>query len=315
MNGFSKKTLLRLIERATGMAVGTVSFRRVPTGKFNTTFEVSTGSGSYILRIAPPDDAGFIFYERRMMAQEPDLYRCVRDNTTVPVPDVYLYDDSRDLIDRDYIVMERLPGRPLTEAGPGRVSMPRVLETVGDFLKQIHGITANQYGYLGAHRPMAPASTWGEAFETMWRKLLDDLVACGGYSDDDRTYMANLFDRNRPLFDTQGPARLLHMDVWHQNILVDDTGEVTGLIDMDRALWGDPEIEFAVLDYCGISEPPFWQGYGSRRDTSPDARRRALFYLLYEIQKYVIIRMWRTHDPRDAARYRAESFRIAQTIV
>jgi len=56
------------------------------------------------------------------------------------------------------------------------------------------------------------------------------------------------------------PASLLHLDAWAQNILVDEAGNVTGLVDLDRALWGDPGIEFAVLDYCGISEPVFWRG-------------------------------------------------------
>lgn len=48
---------------------------------------------------------------------------------------------------------------------------------------------------------------------------------------------------------------------------------------------GGPEIEFAVLDYRGISEPPFWRGYGLERDASPAAQTRRMFYLLYELQK------------------------------
>jgi len=311
MERFSHSVLEGLVSRSLGPLDGEVSFLPVPTGKFNTTYEVVADGASYILRIAPPDDSGFLFYERRMMAQEPELHAIVLERTSVPVPHILAYDDTRELTDRDYLLMERLPGRPLTEVGPGRVSMARVLETVGDYLRQIHSITAEQYGYLGAHRPMEPAATWGDAFEVMWSKLLDDLVACGGYSETDRADMLELFDRYRPLFDTSSPARLLHMDVWHQNILVDDAGEVTGLIDMDRALWGDPEIEFAVLDYCGISEPPFWTGYGRPRDTSPESGIRTLFYLLYELQKYVVIRCWRYNNPEAAARYRAESFRLA----
>lgn len=314
MNEFSVEILAQLIERGGGSVDGETSFRRVPTGKFNTTYEVTTDNGPCILRIAPPDDAGFIFYERRMMAQEPELHKVVREMTSVPVPEIFLHDDSRDIIDRDYLVMERMPGRPLTEAMPGMIAMARVLETVGDFLRQIHGITAAEYGYLGAHRPMSPEPTWGQAFEVMWELMLDDLVDCGGYSETDREEMKLLLDKYRPLFDTQGPARLLHMDVWHQNILVDDAYNVTGLIDMDRALWGDPEIEFAVLDYCGISEKEFWHGYGRSRDTSSEARIRTIFYLLYEIQKYIIIRMWRTKNPDDAARYRSESLRLARML-
>jgi fructosamine-3-kinase len=105
------------------------------------------------------------------------------------------------------------------------------------------------------------------------------------------------------------------MDVWSQNILVDEAGNVTGLVDFDRALWGDVEIEFAVLDYCGISEPAFWEGYGLPRDTSPEAQIRREFYLLYEVQKYMPIRVWRGHNPQDAQRYKEYSFSIASKLI
>ena len=44
-----------------------------------------------------------------------------------------------------------------------------------------------------------------------------------------------------------------------------------------------------MLDYCGISTPAFWQGYGRDRDLSEPAQVRRVFYLLCEIQKYVVI--------------------------
>jgi fructosamine-3-kinase len=105
------------------------------------------------------------------------------------------------------------------------------------------------------------------------------------------------------------------MDVWSQNILVDEAGNVTGLVDFDRALWGDVEIEFAVLDYCGVSEPSFWEGYGTERDTSPAAMIRRQFYLLYEVQKYMPIRVWRRNDPTAAARYKQQSFALAAQLL
>jgi aminoglycoside phosphotransferase (APT) family kinase protein len=92
-----------------------LTFQLIPTGKHNTSYFVGTGDGELVLRIAPPDDAGFLFYERRMMAQEPEIHALLREQTTVPVARILAYDDSRTLIDRDYLLMERLPGRPLTE--------------------------------------------------------------------------------------------------------------------------------------------------------------------------------------------------------
>jgi hypothetical protein len=118
------------------------------------------------------------------------------------------------------------------------------------------------YGYLGAHHPIAPQPEWWDAFGVLWHKLLYDVVACGAYTSAQADAFRDLLDQHREQFDRPVVSRLLQMDVWGQNILVDARGNVMGLVDFDRALWGDVEIEFAVLDYCGFSEPAFWEGYG-----------------------------------------------------
>ncbi|MCD6290588.1 MAG: phosphotransferase, partial [Anaerolineae bacterium] len=171
------------------------------------------------------------------------------------------------------------------------------------------------YGYLGAHRPMDPQPTWAAAFRVMWNKLLDDVVACGSYTAAEAQVLRDALERHMAHFDRPVAASLLHMDIWSQNILVDEMGDVTGLVDFDRALWGDVEIEFAVLDYCGISEPSFWEGYGSQRDESPSARIRQRFYLLYELQKYMPISVWRRHDWAAAERYKQQSFGLAAPLL
>jgi fructosamine-3-kinase len=250
-----------------------------------------------------------------MMAQEPQLHALLRAETTVPVAKVLAYDDSRAQVDRDYLLMERLPGHPLTDVRLTGRQMEGVLAQVGAYLAQMHALVADRYGYLGAHRPMQPQPSWIEAFAVMWNKLLDDVVACGGYTIDEADAFRRLLDVYRPHFDRHVPASLLHMDVWSQNILVDEAGGVTGLVDLDRALWGDPEIEFAVLDYCGISEPPFWHGYGRPRDVSFSAQIRARFYLLYEVQKYIPIRMWRRTDPAQAVQYKRQCCSLASPLI
>jgi fructosamine-3-kinase len=171
------------------------------------------------------------------------------------------------------------------------------------------------HGYLGAHRPMGPQATWAAAFRVMWNMLLDDVVACGTYTPQEAQFLRDLLERHIDLFQRPVVPRLLHMDVWSQNILVDHAGRVTGLVDLDRALWGDPEIEFAVLDYCGISEPAFWRGYGRQRDTSFSAQIRARFYLLYEVQKYIVIRIWRRNDAAQALQYKRQSFTLTEPLL
>ena len=295
-------------------------FNPVRTGKHNSSFWVEADTGRYVLRIAPPDDAGFLFYERLMMRQEPELHALIRSETNIPVAEIVGYDFSRSRIDRDYLLMRALPGTPISEARMNPAQFQRALFQVGQHLNELHALTAAKrpegaiHGYLGSHHPMDPQPTWAAAFRVMWNKLLDDVVACGGYTDGESDVFRQLFETHREAFDRPVAPRLLHMDVWSQNILVDATGNVTGLVDFDRALWGDVEIEFAVLDYCGISEPPFWDGYGARRDASPEALLRQQFYLLYEVQKYIPIRIWRRNDPAEASRYKQYSFHMAAQL-
>jgi len=310
MDNFSLDILESLIRHHWGDLDGDISFQRIPTGKFNTSFFVRAGDEQFVLRIAPPGDAVFVFYERDMMRQEPDIHQIVLSRTNVPAPRIFAFDDSHQLIDRDFLIMERLPGRPLTEMGG--VAYDFVLRQVGDYLAQVHRLTEDRYGYLGAHRPMEPQNTWVEAFEIMWSKMIDDIVAIGHYDEDESRLMRSLLDQHIALFDRPVPASLLHMDIWHQNILVDDAGDVTGIVDWDRALWGDPEIEFAVLDYCGVSEPAFWEGYGQPRDLCDAARIRQVFYLLYELQKYIVIRQGRGGDAAGARRYKQQVMHVAR---
>ncbi len=264
----------------------------------------------------------FLFYERLMMRQEPALHTLIRAETTIPVAEIVGYDFSRARIDRDYMLLRALPGTPISEAhGMMNAQRQRALCQVGEYLQQLHTLTAStylntsNYGYLGEHEPMEPQATWVKAFHVMWNKLLDDVEACGGYTPGETDLFRDLLDDYRDLFDRPVANALLHMDIWSQNILVDAQGNVTGIVDFDRALWGDVEIEFAVLDYCGISEPAFWEGYGTPHDISPAAQIRRRFYLLYEVQKYIPISIWRRHDPASAARYKETCFSLASTLL
>lgn len=321
---FDTQTLVKLVVPHLKINPNAVQFSQISTGKHNASYWVETDLGRFVLRIAPPDEIGFLFYERLMMRQEPQLHPLISAKTTIPVAKIIGYDFSRSQINRDYLLMTALPGTPLSNAPaltPAQTE--RALYQVGEYLRQLHALHGTEYlhppsrpfGYVGPHQPMAPQQEWMAAFETMWRKLIDDVVACGGYTPTEAETMRTLFDRHRIHFDRPVTPSLLHMDVWSQNILVDSEGNVTGLVDFDRALWGDAEIEFAVLDYCGISEPPFWEGYGLTRDRSQAAMIRRQFYLLYEVQKYIPIRIWRRNDPAGAARYKQQSFQLAAQLL
>jgi aminoglycoside phosphotransferase (APT) family kinase protein len=308
---------LRKLQAAVGPHFGgaEMAFEPIRTGKFNSGYYLAGEPGEFVLRVAPPDDAGGLFYERRMMRQEPEVLQLVREETHVPVPEVIALDTSRRELDRDFIIQRRLPGRAASDLALTRGMVARLHRETGRALAQIHRIARRQFGYLGAHRPMKPQDSWAAAFETMWNKLLVDCRRSGGYSREEAQLMSRALRRSLGLFERKGPAALLHMDVWAQNILCDEEGRLTGLVDFDRALWGDPEIEFAVLDYCGFATPEFFAGYGRPRPDGPEARVRQLFYYLYEVQKYVVIERLRRKNPERAESYKRQAFTLLAQAV
>lgn len=313
----SHEDLKPILAEALAAAPETIRFEATATGKFNYTWFVGVPGQEreYVIRVAPPPDRSrMLFYEHLMMRQEPALHAKIRTATSCPVPEILAHRwEDPSLGGRDWVLMERLPGAPISWIAES------TMEVLGARLREVHDrvlASASRYGYLGEHRPMEPQSTWQAAFHDMWRRLLDDLRNWNGLPSAEIAHYRNLLDRHLDHFDHfREPAPLLHMDVWAENILTDSEGRLTGLIDWDRACWGDPEIEFAILDYCGISTPGFWQGYSpdglDPRSFSTQAALRRVFYLLYEILKYIVIRIARNGDPAGAERYRQMARQLA----
>ena len=296
---------------------GNWRIRPFGAGKFSETFDVSGDGGQYVLRVAPPDDMLQLFYERRMMRQEPGIHARLLAETSVPVPPIVAHDFSRQLIDRDYLIMPRLPGVPLSQASLDARARRRALREWGGYIAQVHSLTdsQNRFGYLGEHRCMEPQASWAEAFRVMYRKELDDIVACGIYDAATADAAQALLEDNLGVFEHCRRSRLLHGDIWVTNLLVDSRGAVTGVLDFDRACWGDVEWDLAIADYCGVTGPDFWEGYGREVDRSdgPAAVRR-MFYLLYEHQKYIVISMSsrRGHNRAMAMDYARQSLAVME---
>ncbi len=315
MSEFPARLLEEVMRDCLPSGNGKLSFSRIGTGKYNASYRVDGWERPLVLRVAPEDKPELhLFYEFRMMRQEPGIHAILAERTDVPIPGIVAHRVQHPVLKRDLLIMERLPGEPLSDTPLPAAAVRDVLRQVGRHLREAHSITREEYGYVGEHRPMDPQSSWVGAFAVMWNRLLDDIERCEGYSPGEAAGMRRLLDRHMKVFDRPVKASLLHMDIWSQNILCDREGRLTGLLDWDRGLWGDPEIEFAVLDYCGISEPEFWEGYGRPRDLSPEARMRQVFYFLYELQKYIFIRRVRNGSAAGAERYRRQALMIAGRI-
>ncbi len=263
--------------RKAGFSDCTVS--SIGAGHYNDSYYIDSDKDKFVLRIAPPDNTPKLFYEIDMMKSEVNIHRLVREQTDVPIPKIVYHDFSRDVIDRDYLIMEYLEGNSgfFDEKELGR------------YVRQIHAIKSDKYGY--SERAAPTGESWPDIFHTYIELIFNDCLSCGVIDNSEYEHFISIYDKHRDIITDVSPS-LLHLDLWTQNILTVN-GRITAILDFDRGLYGDPELEFAVLDTYGYSSPEFFAGYGKPRPGDSKAQIRRRLYIVYELIKYAFIRFAR----------------------
>jgi aminoglycoside phosphotransferase (APT) family kinase protein len=215
----------------------------------------------------------------------------------VPVPEVIALDLSRGIAPYDFIITSRMPGGPVIDAWAhlSRAARARVAFAAGEYLATIHTRTFGGFGALGSQRGGGGASAgfsrWYDYvadYLDRYATLARDLNAIG---PDERTRMLAALVRHRSLLDLVTRGSLLHSDYHWENIL-QEHGHVTGVIDFEWALAGDPAWDFIVQDtweqMCPGSRAHVYGGYTRHRPLAPDhARRVALYQLLLHVETVV----------------------------
>lgn len=242
-------------------------------GWYNAAFRLDLDGGeSFVLKIAPLPGTPILGYEKEMMRAEVEVARRLMTETDLPLPEIVAVDFSRELWPSDYFLMRLLPGRPLDHVRPklSPEAQARIDRTLGVYLKTLHGLKGENFGfYNGPHFP-----TWRQAFEYRMESLKADAQEVGlsaelshGFAFGASLYLS--------LDHVQEPC-LCHWDLWDGNVFVDE-GKIVGLIDFERAYFGDPALE---VNFMGPSDA-FLEGYGSDPRTSPGGLDRRKFYDLY----------------------------------
>ena len=159
----------------TTLADGDDAMRELKDGWFNAAYMIRLADGrEVILKIAPPLGADVLSYEANIMATEVASMRLVRQNTAIPVPEIYFFDDAHDLCDADYFFMEKVDGDNLEHA---KASLPAetlaALEhETGAIIRAVNGFTGSYFGYEGNSQLRAP--TWHDAFLAIFDSVLAD---------------------------------------------------------------------------------------------------------------------------------------------
>lgn len=271
-----------MVERAFGgttLAIGEEAMSELKDGWFNAAYNVRLSDGrEVILKIAPPQDAEVMTYEKGIMVTEVTAMRLVAQNPAIPVPEIYYFDTACDLCDSDYFFMEKLTGDNYdhVRASLSPEIQAQIDQSIGRIIRAINGFTGTYFGYDG--NSALRGDTWKEAFIKIVESVLEDGLrknAEYGFSVDD---IRAAILKHTPALEAVTTPQLVHWDAWDPNFFVKD-GQVTGILDFERALWADPlmEAQFRALAFGGVSES--MKGYGKTTLTHEEDERCTLYTL------------------------------------
>jgi aminoglycoside phosphotransferase (APT) family kinase protein len=280
------------------------SLTELSDGFFNATYRLDLADGTIrVLKVAPLLDVQVLRYERNIMQAEVGALRLARAHTQMPVPEIFFHDTSRAILPTDYFIMSFVPGvsfwnlrKELPEAAQVAIE-----EQVGRYLCQVNAIQGQKFGYFAAEKQF---DSWPACFDAMLEGVLQDGEAADVHLPmPNAELLALARSKYAALAEVTAP-HLVHWDLWDGNIFIDPASHnITGIIDFERALWGDPLME---VNFGGLGDQPhFRAGYGLDLLSQPGAATRRMLYNLYLYLIMVIectYRRYETHDQENWAR-------------
>ncbi|GAA3381370.1 hypothetical protein GCM10020367_72350 [Streptomyces sannanensis] len=239
---------------------------------YNTTYRITVDSlrEPVILRIAPAGRQQ-INCERELMRDE---YATVPYLSPIAgiVPRVLFADWSQEITGRDWIVQSHLTGVPAPErlhAYP-RDQWPGFFAQLGEITARVHAVHSPHFGPVAGpgHR------TWSAAVIASLNAIAGNLEHLGLDAADVRK-VADLATEHHHVLDEITEPRLLTGDLWTVNTMLDSEAPepvITGVLDLDRTLFGDPAADWTIRMACakpgGAGQHPTGDTVDRRGETS-----------------------------------------------
>jgi fructosamine-3-kinase len=307
-----------------------LSSERLAGGLFAAVHAVTLDDGRrVVVKAGTADEARLMGYEHGIIGTEAAFLRLVHATPGAPselVPELLHEDRARSVLPGDAVVMSHLPGatwwRVTTDAERADAPLDaattaRVQREVGGVLARLHRARGTLYGYPAPEAGLA-RTTWPDAFAAMIEAVLDDAARWG--IEVPSFAVREAVVRGEQALARITTPRLVHGDLWAGNVLVDPASyEVTGIIDGERALFGDPLFDLMAADPVGTGgiPAPLLEGYRAAggelaEPRTPAAEDEAVRLRLYRLYLHLV--MHAEQGPRGPGNDPAYRTLVAQNL-
>ena len=252
-------------------------------GFFNAAYRIDfADGGSSVLKIAAADAAGLMSNEINLMQAEVAAMNLLRAQGLTLVPRVQHADFTRSLCSGCFFFMECLPGQSMNSCRDelSEADIAHVMRQVGAFQRQTAGISGDRFGLLGASPRF---DTLHELVRFLFGNVLRDAAAAQVDFGVNGEEILRRLDADGSVFAGVKTPSLVHWDMWEGNIFVQN-GELCGVIDWERAMWGEPLMDDRFRRHNRPAA--FLEGYGQAAFSASEQRRLAWYDLFLFITMY-----------------------------
>lgn len=193
------------------------------------------------------------------MQKEANVLALLDERISVPIPRILLVDDSKQLLDLNFILMTKLDGRSLgsIERTLAPDQFASAYRQIGTLLREFHQVPMEAFGYIGANGILAAFPTNHAYITFQFDRKLKEFLEHGG-----QEALASRVARYAAKHDTllrgcRQPV-LCHNDLHAGNLLAkSESGAIRlcGVLGFEGALAGDPLMDIAKAAYATSSTP------------------------------------------------------------
>lgn len=281
------------------------SSQELSDGWANTAYAIELMDGrKVVLKATPSKQTVLMRYEQHLMKTEVEVMRLIARQGMIPVPHIFAYDDTGELIDSEFFIMEYIEGAPLNKVKGDLSSeeVERIYEQLGDYNRLINEITGERFGYYVQAEGFS--RSWRSSFHRLMLDLLADGKDAGAMLPVSYEDIEQAIERHLDSMDEVHTPVLIHWDLWDGNVFVKD-GKVEALIDFERSMWADPLMEYYFSPFTNTEA--FQRGYGKTAWTDNERRRRWLYDLHMDLIQ--LIECWyRNYENPDHIGWVTEAF-------
>ncbi len=249
-------------------------------GLFNTTYKVTSNNSpnTIVVRVGPVNKHLLFDFEKDMMTAEQHLHRLLHDHS-IPTSNVIKYSAEKTVLDREYIITEFIDSIPMNDPSLANVDLSAVYEELGRYTNKLHHIKNNKFGWL-RQTEWGLFDKWSDFIIRFSNEAAEKAEENNLYEQADIDLFRQITKSNLSLFDEISIPYMAHTDLWQGNVLlskIEDTYKVSGIIDLDRTIFGDQYWDFSTP---WVINESFLKGYGGNIHTDDGYLKRQDIYKL-----------------------------------